>query len=168
MAKRVLAKEFFLVRNEAEANFVRLLLSGSMGCTSQANVARKASLASYHTIVVPCSGFYSSTIIDYDLFKNISKASSFSYGFLLFRRTNRKIHASKRWSNLRIVSRWILSELAQNVEGAKRYPSAIRLIEYLRAKGLPLAYRFLVQFHSPTFLLGSLPSSVRYQKYRML
>lgn len=49
-----------------------------MNCTSQPNVkGKKASLASYSSIVVPCSGLYSSTIIDYDLLENISRQVPF-------------------------------------------------------------------------------------------
>lgn len=46
----------------------------------------KASLASYSSIVVPCSGFYSSTVIDYDLLENISV----SYGFSSIEEDKRK------------------------------------------------------------------------------
>lgn len=102
-----------------------------MNCTSQPNVkGKKASLASYFSIVVPCSGLYSSTIIDYDLLENISRQVPFHTDSLRSRNELKGIRVETV-----IVSRRILSELAQNV-GAKRYPLAIRLIEYLRAKGL--------------------------------
>lgn len=97
----------------------------------------KASLASYSSIVVPCSGFYSSTVIDYDLLENISGQVPSRTDSLRSRKTNGKVvYALKRSSSLnRIYEANIVGVGEQNV-GAKRYPLAIRLIEYLGAKGL--------------------------------
>lgn len=96
--------------------------------------------------------------------------SSFSYGFS-------SIEEDKRKGGIRVetiieLEPYLWGEYCRSWRAKRRgetvsFGNKVNRVPWGKRAPL-LAYRFLIQFRSRTFLLVSLPSSVRYQKYRML